>query len=238
MILANDQLVVFGGGSDIDQTTTVWMSPDGVTWTSTTAVAGMDPVDAMAAGPAGLIAFGTRYDDALFDVLLIAATSNDGVHFLPANAPSLTGSGIDDLATGQGGMVGVGYHSSDLFDEDGIAVQSVDGITWTEATNTDGSFSGSAAQTVHALSAGGYVALGYTPRTDDSFLEDGAAWFSADGSDWKLIGRLDGGFSQLSASALGSGGVVVFAAEQIDLDDDNTGSVIHVWFAPLSSLHG
>jgi hypothetical protein len=35
--------------------------------------------------------------------------------------------------------------------------------------------------------------------TDDSFLADGAAWFSADGSDWKLIGRLDGGFNQLSA---------------------------------------
>ena len=238
LILANDQLVVFGGASDVDQTTTVWMSQDGVTWTTTTDLAGMDPVTAMEVGPAGFIAFGTRYDDALFDVLLIAATSNDGVHFTPANAPSITGSGIDGLAAGPAGMVGVGYHSNEVFDEDGIAVHSTDGITWTQATNTDGSFSGSAVQTVHALAAGGYVALGYTPRTDESFLDDGLAWFSADGSDWNLIGRLDAGFNQLNTSALGSGGVVVFASAQIDVDEDNVGSVIHAWFSPLSSLHG
>ena len=81
------------------------------------------------------------------------------------------------------------------------------------------------------------VALGYTPGRGDSFLLGGVAWFSADGSDWKLIGRLDGGFSQLSTSALGPGGVVVFASEQVDIDEDYADSVIHAWFAPLSLLH-
>ncbi len=238
MFLAGDRLVVLGGGGDVDQATTVWMSQDGATWTSTTDLAGMDPVTSMAVGPAGFSAFGTRYDESLFDVVLIAATSNDGVRFSPANAPSMNGSGIDDLAAGPAGMVGVGFHSSEGLDISGVALHSTDGLTWTEATNTDGSFFGSAVQTVHPLIGGGYVALGYAPRADDSYLEDGAAWFSADGSDWKLIARLDGGFSQLNTSALGSGGVVVFASEQADIDEDNAGSIIHAWFAPLSSLHG
>ena len=236
MFLAADRLVVFGDGGDTNETT-VWMSQDGATWTSTTDLVGMDPVTAIAVGPAGFSAFGTYFDESMYDVVLVAATSNDGVHFSPANAPALVGTGIDDLAVGPGGMVGVGYHSIELFNEDGVAVHSTDGLTWTEATNTDGSFSGSSLKNVHSLAAGGYVALGYTPGAGDSFLLDGVAWFSADGSDWKLIGRLDGGFSQLSTSALGPGGVVVFASEQIDIDEDNAGSIIHAWFAPLSLLH-
>jgi hypothetical protein len=37
---------------------------------------------------------------------------------------------------------------------------------------------------------------------------------------------------------LGAGGVVVFASEMIDVDEDTVGSNIYAWFAPLSSLHG
>lgn len=135
-------------------------------------------------------------------------------------------------------MVGVGFRSSEGFDVDGVAVRSTDGATWTQATNSDGSFAGSALQTVHPLPAGGYAAIGYTPQTGDLYLQDGAAWFSADGSEWVLIGRLDGAFSQLNTSALGPGGVVVFASEQVDIDEDTVGSIIHAWFAPLSSLPG
>jgi hypothetical protein len=214
------------------------MSTDGATWTATTELAGMDSVTSMAVSPQGVSAFGTIYDDAAFDVVLIAATSTDGAYFTPASAPSMVGSGIDDLATGQSGMAGVGYHTSDLFENEGVAVHSADGLAWTEATNSDGTFAGSALQTVHALAGGGFVAIGYAQRLDDSALEDGGVWFSADGIDWHLIGRLDGGFHMLDSSALGPTGVVVFASEQVDLPDDNTGSVIHAWFAPLSSIHG
>jgi hypothetical protein len=237
MFLATDRLVVFGAVGDADETT-VWMSQDGAAWTSTTDLAGMDPVTAMAVGPAGFTAFGTYYDESLLDVVLVAATSSDGTHFSPASVPSINGAGIDDLAAGPAGMVGVGFRSSEALDIAGVALQSADGLTWVQATNGDGTFAGSAAQTVHPLPGGGFVALGYKPRADDYILQDGAAWFSADGSDWKLIARLDGAFSQLSTSALGSGGVVVFAAEQTDIDADTVGSIIHAWFAPLSSLHG
>ncbi len=237
MFLAGDRIVVYGGAGD-GETTTVWMSQDGATWTSTTDLGGMDPVTSMAVGPSGFSAFGTIFDDAAFDVVLVATTSTDGVHFTAAQAPQMDGSGIDALAAGPSGMAGVGYHTSPAFDIAGVAVHSSDGLNWTQSTNTDGSFANSGLQTIHALVGGGYVSLGYTPRNDELNLEDGDAWFSADGVDWKLIGRLDGAFSMLNTSELGLTGVVVFASEQTDLGDDSVGSVIHAWFAPLASLHG
>ena len=237
MFLAGDQLVVYGGAGDA-QTMTVWLSQDGATWTSSTNLAGMETVTSMAVGPAGFSAFGTIYDDAAQDVVLLATTSADGQHFTPATAPQLNGAGIEALVAGPSGMVGVGSVSTDFFNDSGLAVHSTDGLSWTQATNTDGSFGGSSLSRVHALPAGGYVALGYIPRTDDSFLDDGAAWFSADGTDWALIARLDGGFSNLDTSAVGAGGVIVFAAEQTVLPNDDAGSVVHAWFAPLASIHG
>lgn len=236
MLLAGDRLVVIGGAGEEDQAT-VWFSQDGVTWTPTTDLAGMDPVDSMAVGPAGFSAFGTIYDDAAFDVVLVAATSSDGAHFTYAGAPQLLGTGIDDVVAGPGGMAGVGYHLSELFDYSAAALHSTDGVNWTESTNSDGTFANSALQTVHALPDGGYVAAGYEQRNDDRGTLDGAVWFSADGSDWVLIARLDAGFSTLDASALGTGGAVIFASEQVDLPDDDIGSVIHAWFSPLSSIH-
>jgi hypothetical protein len=239
MFLAADRLVVYGGAGE-DQTTTVWMSQDGVSWTATTDLAGMDPVTSMAVGPAGFSAFGTIFDDAASNVVLVAATSTDGNHFTATTAPPMDGSSIYDLAAGPSGMAGVGSTSTDFFNNSGTALHSTDGLTWTAATNSDGSFAGSELWRVHALVGGGYVALGDTARTSDSLLVDGDAWFSADGSDWLQIARLDGGFDaqQPPASALGVSGVVVFASEQTDLGDDSVGSVVHAWFAPLASLHG
>jgi hypothetical protein len=232
MFLAGDRLVVIGGAGDEEQAT-VWLSQDGVTWTSTTDLAGMESVTSMAVGPTGFSAFGTIYDDAAFDVVAVAATSTDGAHFTTASAPQLVGSGIDALAAGPAGMAGVGYHLTDLFDQFGVALHSTDGVAWAESTNNDGTSAGAALQTVHALPAGGYVSVGYTQRDDELATLDGAVWFSIDGSDWALITRLDGGFSTLDASAVGSTGAVIFASEQVDLPDDDVGSVVHAWFAPL-----
>ena len=236
VFLAGDRLVVVGGAGEEDQAT-VWISPDGVTWTSTTDVAGMETVDSMAVGPAGFSAFGTIYDEAAYDVVLVSATSSDGVQFTTATAPQLLGTGIDDLTAGLAGMAGVGYHLSNLFDQSAAALNSSDGVNWAEATNSDGSFADSALQTVHAVPAGGYVAMGYTQRNDDFGTLDGAVWFSADGSDWVLMGRLDAGFTALDSSALGATGAVIFASQQVDLPDDDIGSVVLGWFAPLSSIH-
>ncbi|HUP83966.1 MAG TPA: hypothetical protein VM284_07245 [Candidatus Limnocylindria bacterium] len=236
MLLAGDRLVVLGGAGE-EEESTIWMSQDGVTWTTTTDLAGMDPVTSMTVGPAGFSAFGTIYDDAAFDVVLVAASSSDGAHFTYGGAPQLVGTGIDDVAAGPAGLAGVGYHTTDLFDQTGVALHSTDGVNWTESTNSDGTFAGSALQTVHALAGGGYVSIGYSIRDDQFSTLDGAAWFSPDGSDWVQMALLDGGFSTLDSSALGTSGVVVFASEQVDLPDDDVGSVVHAWFAPLAALH-
>jgi hypothetical protein len=233
MFLAGDRLIVVGASGE-EEHATVWMSQDGTTWDATTDLAGMESIDSMAVGPAGFSAFGTIYDDAAFDVVLFGATSSDGAHFTAASAPQLLGTGIDDLAAGPAGMSGVGYHLTDLFDQSGAAVHSADGANWTESTNSDGTFAGSALQTIHALVGGGYVAVGYTQRNDDFGTLDGVVWFSADGSDWVLTARVDPGFSTLEATALGASGMVIFASEQVDLPDDDIGSVVHAWFAPLS----
>ena len=236
MLWAGDRLVVYGGAGE-NQTTTVWVSPDGSSWTSTTDLSGMDPVTSMAVSPAGLSAFGTSYDNSLGDVLLVGTASSDGMHFGLTNAPSMQGAGIDDLAAGPAAMVGVGYETTDLFNNNGVAVSSTDGTNWTEATNNDGSFAGSTLQTVHALAAGGFVAVGSGQPDDNTGLSGGIVWFSADGSDWVRIGQLDGAFSLLDASALGATGLVIFADEQVDLPDDSTVGIVHAWFAPLASIH-
>jgi hypothetical protein len=236
MILAGDRLVVVGAAGE-EEAATIWFSQDGVTWITTTDLAGMEQVDSMTMGPAGFSAFGTIYDEAAFDVVLVAATSGDGAHFTYAGAPQLMGTGIDDVVAGPNAMVGVGYHLDELFDQSGVALHSTDGVNWTESTNSDGSFAASALQTVHALPAGGYFATGYTQREDDFGAVDGGVWYSADGSDWVLIDRLEPGFTLLDSSALGAAGAVIFASEQTDLPDDDVGSVIHAWFAPISAIH-
>jgi hypothetical protein len=236
MILAGDQLVVYGGAGDSDATT-VWISQDGAAWTASTDLAGMNPVTAMIVGPAGFSAFGTIYDDAAQDVVLVAATSTDGAHFTAATAPQVDGTSIEDVAAGPGGMVGVGSVSAELFSNTGWALHSTDGLTWTLATNNDGSFAGADLRFVHALVGGGYVAIGNVVTADDTGLEEGDAWFSSDGTDWAHIGRFAGTFDALKTSALGPSGVVVFAAQQVDVNDDQSGSVISAWFAPVATLH-
>lgn len=236
MFVAGNGIVVYGSGADDNQMTTVWLSPDGASWTSTVDLAGLDPISSMTFGSGGFGAFGTRYVPELGDVLLTAAFSSDGTHFVAATVPQLTGSAIDDVVGGSAGYVGVGYHSTEALDINGIAVRSSDGRTWTEATNSDGTFAGSGLLAVHVLPSGGYVAVGFKPHLDDFTLEDCGAWFSADGQDWRAIAPPSGAFSQLSSSALGTSGLVVFAAEQIDLDEDNVSSIIHAWFAPLAAL--
>jgi hypothetical protein len=109
-------------------------------------------------------------------------------------------------------------------------------VNWTESTNTDG-ICRQRPTDGPRLPAGGYFAAGYTQRDDEFGSLDGAVWFSADTSDWVLIARLDAGFSLLDASALGASGAVIFASQQIDLPDDDIGSVVHAWFAPLTSIH-
>ena len=60
-------MLAFGWAGD-EALPTIWTSVDGVTWSSTAALADMDPVTAVAESPGGLAAFGTRYSDEIDDL--------------------------------------------------------------------------------------------------------------------------------------------------------------------------
>ncbi|HEY4609111.1 MAG TPA: hypothetical protein VIH06_07900, partial [Ilumatobacteraceae bacterium] len=77
----NSSIVAWGSAADENSTTTVWTSADALTWRATTDLAGLDPVDSVAAGGPGLIAFGSKFDDTIEDTQLVGGASTDGAHF-------------------------------------------------------------------------------------------------------------------------------------------------------------
>ena len=237
VIVAGDRMAVFGVAGDENQTTTIWLGSDGATWTTTTDLAGLDLISSMTAGPggAGFAAFGTDYLADIEDIILTGAFSSDGLHFAPATIPELPGTAIDDVVAGASGYAGVGYRTGEGTDISGVALHSADGMIWAEATNFDLSYATSGLIEVHPLAAG-FVALGFTPHVDDFTVQDGAAWLSADGLDWHRGAPLGGTFTELSATALGSAGLVVFAVEHADVDEENLSSTIHAWFAYRDAL--
>ena len=139
MVALGDSLVVSGSAGDDGETATVWMSPDGVEWAETTDLAGLDPISALAAGDAGLVAFGTHFSADQENVLVRAASSADGVSFSPASVPELTNASIDSAAAGSGGFVGVGYGETEDLLLTGTALYSADGLSWVQSSASDGS---------------------------------------------------------------------------------------------------
>ena len=234
MVALGDSLVVSGSAGDDGETATVWMSPDGVEWAETTDLAGLDPISALAAGDAGLVAFGTHFSADQENVLVRAASSADGVSFSPASVPELTNASIDSAAAGSGGFVGVGYGETEDLLLTGTALYSADGLSWVQSSASDGSLAASAVVAAHGL-PDGFVALGFTPHADDLSTQDGHSWISADGRTWKTLAPFGDSFSLLTASALGSAGLVVFTVNQEETEEAVT-STVGAWFAPISAL--
>ena len=233
----DNTLVAWGTGADDNASTTIWTSSDGLTWTATTDLGGLDPVDSVAAGGPGLIAFGEKYDDTIEDSQLVAATSTDGIHFTPVTVPPVTGGAIVDAATGPGGFAGVGYAESNDFSSLAMSVQSADGSTWTQTNAPDNSFDNALLNDVHAT-ANGYVAVGSTLDDEDMTYQTGRVWVSADGKTWRSLGSFGGEFSQYGASAMAPGGLVVFTEDEQDSNADGTdvNSSLYGWYIPNSAL--
>lgn len=236
VVAGQGRLAAFGSAGNELETTTLWLSSDGASWIETTSLGGLDPVSAMAIGAQQYVAFGTRYVTEIEDIQLTAAYSSDGLQFTPAQVPSLTGAAVEGAVAGPGGFVGVGYSASEATELTAFAVRSADGVTWTAGASSDGSFAGSGLLEVHGLPGGGYVGVGFTPRDDDFTIQDGHAWLSADGLTWGRHASLGASFTQFGGSAMGSSGLVVFTAQQDELDDESVSSIISGWFAPTSAL--
>ena len=233
----NNTLVAWGAAGDDNGTTTVWTSADGLTWTPTSNVGGLDPVDSVGAGGPGLVAFGAQYLETIADTQLIGASSSDGVHFASITAPQVTGASIVDSTSGPGGMAGVGYAESDTSPSVGLALFSADGTNWTQATASDGSFDNSLINDIHSSSSE-YVAVGSAIDESDMTLQTGRVWVTADGQTWHSLGSFGGLFSQYGDAALGPGGLVIFTEDEQDSDDQGTDvkSTIYGWIIPTAQL--
>jgi hypothetical protein len=229
-----DRLVAFGSAADERETPTMWSSTDGVDWTQTTNLAGLDPLTAFGASPNGFVAFGTVLLPDRDTSDLAAALSRDGATFTAATVPALPNAAVDDVAVGAGGLVGVGRgYSGDDIDLRGLALFSADGLAWVEGAADDGSFLDAALVAAHAVSAG-YVAIGFKIEETDFGFQAGQSWISVDGQRWRALASI-GEVSLITASASGATGLVVFSADQFE-DETGVTSTISAWFAPASTL--
>ena len=231
-----NNLVAWGSAGDANLTTTIWTSPDGLTWTAATDVAGLDNVDSVGAGGPGLIAFGAHNDVSIQDTQLEVASSTDGIHYSTTTVPKITGASVISSVAGPNGIVGVGSAETDTSAPAAVCLFSADGVTWTQAQATDGTFDGTELNDVHA-SANGYVAVGYS-ISDDLTFAAARAWVSADGQSWRSPGTFGGPFDQYGGSALGSSGLVVFTESQGYSNDVATDvkSTINGWLIPTAQL--
>lgn len=192
-----------------------WTSPDGRTWTphdgpDLTLPNPIRDVPVLASGPAGLVAVSTYSnvrptDPTIAAQVAHAATSVDGLRWtsLPVGAfPS--GLRIGDLVGTANGYTAVGALTVDLYHDRAVAMQSVDGRTWTGPFPMTASTTTSARQP-SPLQAGvgfvpastgpsegalrivtaryGFIAMGGVPSIPGRALW----WQSANGSDWRPL---------------------------------------------------
>ena len=214
----------------------VWTSPDGVSWSASSGLTEMSQVTAIAQQPVGgLIAFGTRYSEELGDLELRAASAADAVNFAPVTVPALAGTTIQSVTAGIGGLVAVGETEDVDLGFTAVALQSTDGVTWTQATAADGSFANSAARFVEPLDSG-YAATGFVPSQEEFGMSGGTSWFSSDGSNWVVMAPFGGQFSDLDASESASPGIVAFTVTEQEPDEETVISTISGWLAPREAL--
>ena len=232
----NDTLVAWGSAADDNSTTTLWTSKDGLTWTPTTNLAGLDPIDTVGVGGPGIVAFGSKYDDASGNATLSSATSKDGVAFSAGVAPVVQDATVTGLVAGPGGMAGIGNVQSDTTASAGVTVFSADGVTWTQTMAGDSSFANTQLNDIHSSSSV-YVAVGSILDQTDFTLQTGRILVSGDGKTWRALGNFGGVFSQYGGSALGTSGLVLFTAnEQDNADGTDLSSTIYGWFVPAAQL--
>ena len=232
----DNTLVMWGSAADDNASTTVWTSTDALTWKASTDLAGLDPVDAVTPGGPGLVAFGSSFVESIDDLKLAAATSTDGSRFTAASVPDVTGAMVTDVKAGSTGFAGVGWAANEEVEAAGLAVFSVDGQTWAEASDTDNSFENATLIDVHATPSG-YFAVG-SIASDELDYDSGRLWGSSDGQSWRSLGELGGPYNLYGASALTASGLYVFTAYQdtSDEDDNDIKSTVYGWFVPTDRL--
>ncbi len=227
--VALDRLLIRTTVGD-DVVATLWLTADGEDWQSTTDIAEMDYLAEVVGGGPGLVVLGARYDFTREVIETRIAHSADGQSFSESQLPAELAVAVEGAADGPAGLVAIGNVVTDDAAGAGVGVlRSSDGETWTAERPAE-----LASTTVAALhpTDAGYLAIGTITLDPAGGSQAGLAWWSADGHAWQLIGALDEApFNELSASALGPAGAVVFA---VQLSDERP--VIHAWRGPAELL--
>ena len=235
VVALEDTLVAYGD-SGRNLQATAWTSTDGVTWAASTELAGMDPISAAAAGPEGMVAFGTRLVRDGGRIATVAAFSADGRTFEPADLPSGSDIVIESVAWGADGLVAVGADEEAQATGGKPAVlASADGRGW-EALPLDDSFAATSLRQIRATPAG-YLLIGSRPSPGDPQRDAGLSWQSADGRSWVGETPFGGaGYRLFNGSAAGSTGAVAVALDYEDETAEGPLTTVRVWYAPLSVL--
>ncbi|HWH23827.1 MAG TPA: hypothetical protein VNW68_02920 [Candidatus Limnocylindria bacterium] len=235
MVVGAGQLAIHGGEGDAF-TATVWLTSDGLAWAEQRQLGGPEPISVLHGDAAGFVAFGTRYDEGLDAVEVVASRSADGMPFEPASVPAGIDATVEGVAFDGRRYVAVG-HGGD--EHDGtlvpITLISLDGRDWRLA-EVGPEMAGAGLRRIAAV-PDGLIAIGFYPESGDSIRDLGYTWFSDDGESWRPIGPLAGAeYSQLSGVAHDGRTIVVTAVDFDAPDDDDPYSTVHVWVASLAAL--
>lgn len=219
-----DRLVVRGTLGDEEVEQALWLSHDGERWETVTELAEIGFISELVEGAGVLVGLGTSYDFDSDRISTEAIYSSDGRSFQPAELPAALQVAVDGVAHGPAGLVAVGNQvPADPPEAGATVLRSEDGIRWT--AEQPAALRGHAAVAVHAV-PGGFVALGSLALTDAGEPQAGVAWSSTDGQAWQAIQPYDDApFSEVTATAAGPAGIVIFA---IELSDERP--VVHAWF--------
>ena len=131
IVAGSDRLAITGTARAMSpRRRPLWTSPDGTTWTESTDLGGLDPIDTLAAGPPGFVAFGT------------VARRQRGVRDRPrgdfarrtpfqrrSTCPRRSTPRSSSSVAGATGMSAVGYGDNEEFELSATALYSADGAS-------------------------------------------------------------------------------------------------------------
>jgi hypothetical protein len=89
---------------------------------------------------------------------------------------------------------------------------------------------------VHSV-GGEYVAVGVVPGSGDRDVVSGSSWVYTETAGWHALEPFGDQFSDVTASAAGPAGVVVFTVTQSASDISAT-STPAAWYAPVEAFLG
>ncbi len=220
--------VAVGAANDErDADAAVWVSEDGITWSSL--VAAVEPesqwMESIALGGPGLVAVGVDFNAAPVAVGAVWTSEEDGMSWSKVTVQPAT-SWIHDVTAGGPGLVAVGAAPEGPGCGGGVWT-SVDGITWNLTSHDREMLCG-----ITSVTAGGpgLVAVG-------EWGSSAVVWTSPDGFTWTRVPHDEAvfggvGLQSMSDVVAAGPGLVAVGSEGFHVQGDMGGTRAAVWTSP------